>query len=791
MRRVCTLLVVLCAHFAHARLVDTSVSSLDDDGDPDWLDKADQQGSVLAQKDIAAAESVTMGDLHHLVGKEVQGAKLDVDSSIDAVAAAKIHVVDSQRRADRLLRKAAVIGVRKDRLEHVLVEDRVRRNADRDAGLSGLGSERELEKEEATLRQKQKEFIDLQGEAKMAEDAAHAGSLELHENRLALTKAREDKEIADDLLDGARNDHKEAERAAKRASDKAKEAARIHYLATSPTAVSPIAPQPDDTERLGETNGLYQASDVAETDDEEAEVFMPSRPDATDDAVREALEGERAIENRDVSWAWAQKSKPPAQASQSNQPQLGEGAPAPVFKIRPGSSMAKITEASGIADALQAEVTSTLRVADENDPADKDVLETAKLLATIGKAVNGTMHAAREAVQRSEVHAAVNAPGLGQSIESSDQPQNPAVEEMIQRLQERVKAQALEIKQLQKKSGPFAAQHEADRWMSEWQKKENKESVKFDQQIVTVQRKREKEENQEEKAELWNEAQEVLEASEQDLDEATTNAKSLTQKYSAAAKALGTAIANIKEYTEKAERAQRDFEAYGPKMDAETIESSPQAQHSDTLRTEAEQQAQESLTFAHSYRDNNLYPAVERERQASLKMLEGLQEKIAAIQEQTDKKIKTVQAKCEAQKAVMTQCKYTEKRLDAVAVKKDCSSYSTWRAKLYNSTCRVDYMESQEQLKKEQQQLEVCKKQVRCAHTSEHKSTNSTAVATNSSAVARDVQQIELIEENSSISECVDVPEWSKDCMVLAKLGQCKNSAMLRAHCKASCQACN
>lgn len=39
-------------------------------------------------------------------------------------------------------------------------------------------------------------------------------------------------------------------------------------------------------------------------------------------------------------------------------------------------------------------------------------------------------------------------------------------------------------------------------------------------------------------------------------------------------------------------------------------------------------------------------------------------------------------------------------------------------------------------------------------------------------------------------TECIDMPDWSKDCLVLKKLGHCPTSKVLRFHCRKSCNAC-
>lgn len=127
----------------------------------------------------------------------------------------------------------------------------------------------------------------------------------------------------------------------------------------------------------------------------------------------------------------------------------------------------------------------------------------------------------------------------------------------------------------------------------------------------------------------------------------------------------------------------------------------------DERRTLAEDEFKGALTASRQAEaDSN--EAMDNERKASLEAIKTLQTKASTVQTYWVTKGGSIQAKCNAQKAVATQCADTEKLLELEAKKDNCENLKTWRQWLANNTAHVNYIKTKEMYRDEHDKLRGC-----------------------------------------------------------------------------------
>lgn len=770
MRLALTVAVILGAlsRVEASRPVDSSVSSLDDEGDALWLDKAEHFASMEAMKDIHEAEAANRGQLAHIVQTEEAAYKLDTQDAYNKVQVAKMHLAEAGTKAAAANQQAAAAGVKQDTVENELLEDDEMRAADE--SYHGNGGYERSGADEDRIQELKKTVQDVRGHARLTDKLAHDSTYQEHQARKELRDAREERDISESLYEGSRLDHLQARRAEEDAKRDAEDAA-LRSPSKQPSQLLEFGDDPT-AGYVVEGQDIYQAripEDAAKPAREEQLVSPVREADKAANAVQEALAAEKAMESRDVSWALKVGAAHGFGPAKAERPQLGE-AGAPVFRIRAGGALAAISEVSNIARKMKASANAAMVVA--GNQADHEVLESARVLAQIGKAANATIVAAKAAdaatkMEKDANDAVATVSGLGQANDAD--PPSDAVQAMIARLQQKVKEQQFEIQRLSKQSGPFAAEQEASRWMSAQLKKQKKDDSSFDETMNKAELSTKKREEAAASAQKWIDSQEYVDNSQADLDEMKKAADDAVSKYVKASVLTGQYLTEMAKLSKRVQEARSEFESFGPKMSQERIDASAAATMSDHKRTQAEAAMHEAEANWRGMTET-LQNSVRHERETSLEMLNAMKQKIASMEDFSSKSLSSQQLKCAAEKATAVSCSDVKTLLKFAAKKNSCKEYPLWRQGLEQTTCVVDHEKTKAKLGSEHEALEKCRR-------------GFPALNSNSTT---DVILLDLQLSGS----CTDHPDWTKDCVTLSSLGQC-GSPNLRSHCRKSCKACD
>jgi len=650
----------------------------------------------------------------HMIQGEEAGYELDAESADDRVDTAKIRFKAAREKAAGANREAAVVGVKEDKLGTELLEDRTMRNADE--SYSGE-SEHRQEHDTSRIAQVRKEFSEVQGHGETADKMAHIATLVEHEAHKELGDARQAREISESLLAGSQNDDREAKQAVKEAKEDAQDAAV--YQDRSESQLVGFGDDPT-AQYIVEGKHIYRArmsetQETARQPTQHKSVSPDLEADEAASAVQDALDAERAVEHRDLSWAMATGAahgfgpKP-----SSTEPLLGEGA-APVFRISAESPLAAVSEVTHIASNMQEAAHAALAVA--GNQADGEILQAVKLLATIGRATNATIEAGKavSVSNRAEqaVHEAVIAPsGLGQANEETPAA-SATTQALIAGLEKKIKDQALQIKHLANQSA-FAAEREASSWMSGILDKTKKENNAFDGDIQVARLDSAKREDAAEKDMKWSRTKVLVESSAQDLDQATKTADKSTRKYTQAASSTGEVLTQLKKLARAAAQERGKFAAMGPKMSDDRIAGSVVAKQIDQERTD-QYQAMEQAEAQWRQTAAEMPRVIAAERDSSLDLLENMKMQISAVQDHSENKVKSTHAKCQAEKSTAVTCAEVKSRLTIAATERSCQDYSSWRSKIEKDTCIYDRDDIQSKFEIEADALAKCQKGV-CQH---------------------------------------------------------------------------
>lgn len=571
------LVVLLVASVHRAALgtpVDASLSPLDDEGDPLWLDRASHRGTIEARKDIAAAEAVTRDNLANLIRTDHKASKIDAEEADDLVRIAQLKAKEASNDRRVFDHNTAVLGVQQDKYEREYLTDNAKLRADTSVGTI---SQDQVERDSLMLHHIQKRLVQATLKEHTADTKANMAAEKDHSARHALRRAREKSEIDRALEEASERDHKSAVKATQDSKQDAADAAEDAKWRAAAGRPPRKIKQFEHDDRAGYIvigKDIFRARLPGKPS--RTEVESTTSPDweseEAEDSVNDAMFSEREAGRRDVKWAHEVGAEHGFGGAE-NKPMAELGESLPVTTFRSGSAIEAVNQVENIAKGLSDAAKSTEALAEGSNGADSEMIQAVKALASINQAANVTIKAAAKASVSDKIEAnaedAANAPGLGQSNSMSN-----TQEKELEKLRKKIREQELQIAKLKQQSGPFAAEHEADRWMNEFNQKENKETVEFDQGLLKAKRKARDTKLVVQTAREFAAASNRIDDVREDMLEAEKAADKAVRDYDARVTFAINAISYARKLQKNMEKAKRSFEAYGPRMTKEQIAAS-------------------------------------------------------------------------------------------------------------------------------------------------------------------------------------------------------------------------
>jgi len=696
------LVVLLVVSRAACTPVDASLSPLDDEGDPLWLDRASHRGSIEARADIEAAEAVTRDKLAHVIRNDVEASRIDAEEAEDIVHVAQLkakNAHDSRRVYDH---NNAVLGVVQDKYEREYLELNAKLEADQIAGAPSA----KMHADEKHLRHMMKRVALANEKESAANTKANEFARRDHMARRTLTRAREDSEMKVALEQANERDHKSAVKATQDAKQDAAEAAEDARLRAAVGVPPRGIKQFEQDNRAGYIvvgKDIFQARLPGKHSVSEVETSTAPDYEAeeAEEAVNDAMFSERQAQQRDVKWA----HKVGATHGFGAAAELGESLP--VTTLRSGSAIEAVNQVENIAKRLTDAAQNTKALARGPNGADGEMIEAVKALASINQAANITFQAAAKAHVSDKIEQdaenAVNGVGLGQSNSMKSTPESKELEE----LRKKVRHQEVVIAKLKQQSGPFAAEHEADRWMHEFNQKETAETAEFDKGMLKARRKARNMQEVTETQQAFVEATHRVNTVREDVLDATNAADKAIKAYDARVSFSSQSLKFSLKMKERMDKSTREFESFGPPMTKEQIAASADAKAIHERRGLAEDDMKEA-TKAYWLSAAESRESMEAERKSSLEAIRALHEKVNTIEDYWAKKADSIQAKCEAQKALGTNCQETEKLLELESKTEKCQNLKDWRQWLANNTATINYIKTKEMYRDEQDKVRGC-----------------------------------------------------------------------------------
>lgn len=730
-----------------------SVSPLDDHSDPLWLDRASHRGTEEAEKDIAQAEAESRGANNIIIQSDQEARQSTVrKANIEYNKAKDVFTVASQKRK-KLERAAGLLDVSKDEIGDELIMDQATTAADEaaaeDVRRSGqlrpndvLFSRMRNDDDVAKTERMQFAFLHAQQKHHRADDHAWTAAENEHRAHLKLTAARQARDVATDIFRATVLDQQQAHDAEQRANSDLTDAKQR----AAERAQKHVAPEYHGSPGyIVEGSHLYQAR------------FSPAPPppvvalDKVERGASSVLETMKKVDQKDNEWVYdtaEQHGLRPLETVKHGlekpvEDQLGESLheTPTVFKFSTGNAIRAVDEVSNIAKKMSNSAQKTIVAASGSDGTvgDDALLKSLNVLSNMREAALKATKVAHDVAEsdlmlrraKGAVDDVVNPTGAraqAKECEGCDaavkhitaaHTKMHSMQEEIDKLKAAVKQQQAagilakkELAVLRTKCGPYAAEHVADHWMKQQEKKSRDEAFTFDSAVMQATQKSQQKAFQKVTTATWANVMDRASQANTDLTEATISEHSSIKMYETTAVATADAEQRLKMFSKMVQYSKRRFKKFGPKQTDDQIAASMQAKRQNEKREDAFSKYRESV------REEKMgarmsQTALLKERDASLKMLKAFREKSAALKVYSDERVAIAHARCAAEKALGGQCHDVEKLLELHVQKNDCTNFTKWKTVIQKSAIHIDMLKFKQKYEVEHGRLLRCAGQYR------------------------------------------------------------------------------